>query len=51
MANKGPGMNASAFFITTATEIPEMHKRHRVFAYVAEGKEVLEKINKAYCDT
>lgn len=28
-----------------------MHKRHTIFGEIAEGQEVLEKINKAYCDT
>lgn len=51
MSNKGPNMNASAFFITLSDkEIQNMHKRHTIFGYVAEGLDVLDKINAAYCD-
>jgi peptidyl-prolyl cis-trans isomerase-like 4 len=51
MASKGPDMNASQFFITLDDkEIKDLNKQHTMFGVVAEGLEVLEKINKAYCD-
>jgi peptidyl-prolyl cis-trans isomerase-like 4 len=39
MANKGPNMNASTFFITLGDDIKDeqMHKRHTIFGFVAEG--------------
>lgn len=55
MANKGPSMNASAFFFSLAdlTKMADdqLHKRHTVFGEVVEGLDVLEKINKAYVDS
>ena len=47
MSNRGPNMNASAFFITLSSEdlAHEMHKRHTIIGEVAEGLEVLEKFN------
>jgi peptidyl-prolyl cis-trans isomerase-like 4 len=51
MANRGPNMNTSGFFITlTDQALPDLYKRHTVFGVVAEGLEVLDKINNAYCD-
>ena len=51
MANKGPDMNASGFFISLAPlENSQLHKRHTIFGRVAEGLDVLEKINSAYLD-
>ena len=47
MSNRGPNMNASAFFITLTSEglAHEMHKRHTIIGEVAEGLDVLDKIN------
>lgn len=51
MATNGPDMNASQFFITLADkELKDLHKRHTLFGRVAEGLDVIDKINKAYCD-
>lgn len=53
MANKGPNMNSSGFFVTLG-ELDHgnanLHKRHTIFGQIAEGLEVLDAINKAYCD-
>ena len=51
MANKGPNMNGSAFFITLSDkEISHLNNRHTIFGQVVEGLENLDKINNAYCD-
>jgi hypothetical protein len=53
MANTGPNMNASGFFVTLGEldrGIANLHKRHTIFGHVVEGLEVLDLINKAYCD-
>ena len=52
MANRGkPNSNTSQFFITLSDE-PLIHLdgKHTVFAEVAEGMDVLAKINGLYCD-
>jgi peptidyl-prolyl cis-trans isomerase-like 4 len=44
-------LNGSAFFITLSDEpITYLNKKHTIFGEVAEGLEVLDKINKAYFD-
>lgn len=51
MSNRGPNMNASGFFITlTGEPLPDLYKRHTIVGEVAEGGEVLDRINSAYCD-
>jgi peptidyl-prolyl cis-trans isomerase-like 4 len=53
MANKGPNMNGSAFFISLADlkEGQMLHKRHTIFGVVAEGLDTtLNKINSSYVD-
>ena len=47
MSNRGPNMNASAFFITLTSEglAHEMHKRHTIIGEVAEGLDLLDRIN------
>ena len=53
MANKGPNMNGSAFFISLADlkDGQMLHKRHTIFGIVAEGLDTtLKKINNAYVD-
>lgn len=54
MANTGPNMNSSGFFITLGDldrGNANLHKRHTIFGEVVEGLDVLDKINKAYCDS
>ena len=50
MANRGPDMSASQFFIMLANRNERFDRVHPVFGQVAEGLEVLEKISSAYCD-
>jgi peptidyl-prolyl cis-trans isomerase-like 4 len=50
MANHGPDMSASQFFITLTSEGADFDRRHTVFGLVGEGQEVLAKINVVYCD-
>ena len=34
----------------TDNEIPDFHKKHTIFGYVAEGLDILDKINQVYVD-
>jgi peptidyl-prolyl cis-trans isomerase-like 4 len=48
-ANISPDLNASSFFITlTEKPIESMFKKHTIFGEVAEGIDVLDKINAVY---
>lgn len=51
MANKGPNLNSSQFYITlTDRHLDYLDDKHTVFGIVTEGREVLEKINNAFVD-
>lgn len=50
-SNKAPNMNNSEFFITLSNENLEfLNGKHSIFGVVAEGFDVLEKINQTYID-
>ena len=50
MANLGPDLNDSRFFITLADDLHQLDGKHTIFGQVAEGEEVLDKINSAFAD-
>ena len=50
MVNNGSDMHGSQFFLTLAPGIDYLDGVHTVFGEVAEGFEVLDKINEAYVD-
>lgn len=51
MANTGPNMNASQFYITTrGDDLAYLDGKHTLFGEVAEGLAVLDAINQLYVD-
>jgi len=51
MANKGPNLNAQAFFITlTDSHLPDLDGKHSVIGQVVEGLEVLDQVNDQIVD-
>ena len=46
----GENRNASQFLITARADCDALDGKHTVFGVVAEGLDVLDKINEAYCD-
>nr|XP_022302004.1 peptidyl-prolyl cis-trans isomerase-like 4 [Crassostrea virginica] len=50
MVNNGQNLHGSQFFITLADNLDYLDGKHTVFGEVAEGMDILMKINEAYCD-
>lgn len=50
MANRGPDMNGSHFFITLTSDCQDLDGKHTIFGILSEGMENLEKLNKSYID-
>jgi peptidyl-prolyl cis-trans isomerase-like 4 len=50
MVNCGDGMVGSQFFVTLDENLTYLDSEHCIFGEVAEGFEVLGKINEAICD-
>ncbi|XP_074650643.1 peptidyl-prolyl cis-trans isomerase-like 4 [Tubulanus polymorphus] len=50
MVNNGQDLHGSQFFITLADELDYLDGVHTVFGEVAEGFDVLDKINETHCD-
>ena len=50
MVNDGNGFHGSQFLITLANNLDSLDGVHTVFGEVAEGMEVIMKINEAFCD-
>ncbi|KAG9509150.1 Peptidyl-prolyl cis-trans isomerase-like 4, partial [Fragariocoptes setiger] len=52
MVNNGKSLHGSQFFITMADDLDFLDKQgHTVFGYVAEGSEVLERLNQLIVDS
>jgi len=50
MVNDGNGRHGSQFFLTLSENLDNLNGTHTVFGEVAEGVDVLVKMNEAYCD-
>ncbi|CAI9718934.1 peptidyl-prolyl cis-trans isomerase-like 4 [Octopus vulgaris] len=50
MVNNGNDMHGSQFFITLEENLDYLDGTHTVFGEVAEGFDIVDKINEAYCD-
>ncbi|GAX85095.1 hypothetical protein CEUSTIGMA_g12515.t1 [Chlamydomonas eustigma] len=50
MASAGKNMNASQFYITTGDALHSLDEKHTIFGQVAEGLDVVDKIDEAFCD-
>ncbi|KAK3792694.1 hypothetical protein RRG08_020763 [Elysia crispata] len=49
MVNNGSGMHGSQFFITLAENLDYLDGKHTVFGEVAEGFEIIDKLNNTFC--
>ena len=50
MVNNGASQHGSQFLITLGADLDNLDGLHSVFGEVAEGHDVLEKLNEAFCD-
>jgi len=50
MANPGPNLNASQFYITVGENMNSLDDQHTIFGIVAEGLETVMKINESFTD-
>ncbi|XP_052808947.1 peptidyl-prolyl cis-trans isomerase-like 4 isoform X1 [Mya arenaria] len=50
MVNNGGHMHGSQFFITLGAGLDYLDGKHTVFGEVAEGDDVLAKVNESFCD-
>jgi peptidyl-prolyl cis-trans isomerase-like 4 len=50
MVNKGPDTNGSQFYVTLRGDLDFLDGKYTIFGEIAEGEDVLERINAAYCD-
>jgi peptidyl-prolyl cis-trans isomerase-like 4 len=50
MANPALGENGSAFYITLAGQLDYLDDKHTIFGEVAEGLDVLVRLNSVFCD-
>ena len=50
MVNNGADLHGSQFLITLGADLDNLDGVHSVFGEVAEGRDVLEKLNEAFCD-
>ncbi|KAI5065250.1 hypothetical protein GOP47_0019945 [Adiantum capillus-veneris] len=50
MASAGENLNASQFYLTTRADLDYLDGKHTVFGVVAEGEDILMKINEAFVD-
>jgi len=50
-ANPGPNLNNSQFYVTLVDqELTYLDNKHTIFGKIVEGLDVVDKINKAFCD-
>jgi len=50
MAGTGENSNASQFYITTGEDLVSLDEKRTIFGEVAEGMDVVMKIDESYCD-
>ncbi|CAG0921455.1 unnamed protein product [Notodromas monacha] len=50
MVNNGEGLHGSQFFFTLSDSLDTLDGVHTIFGEVAEGQDILEKINEILCD-